>query len=159
MSARWWSGRSGLVLALVLAVFSTYLLHGVVTMRVTENPDLLGPAFYPTIVLVAGYVVAALLLVEQVRRPEPVQTGAHRTYSDWRALGWCAGGFAAFAALLTVLGWVLAAALLFWCVARGVGSRRGLFDVTLALLVSSLVYLAFGVVLGLSLPSGVLGGL
>ena len=38
------------------------------------------------------------------------------------------------------------------------GSRRPLFDLTLALTFSSLVYLAFAVLLGLNLPSGLLGG-
>ena len=42
--------------------------------------------------------------------------------------------------------------------ARGFGSRRPLFDISLALLVSSAIYLAFTVGLGLTLPSGILGG-
>ena len=67
-------------------------------------------------------------------------------------------GFLAFALTLEVLGWILAAALLFWAVARGFGSRRPLFDISLALLVSSAIYLAFTVGLGLTLPSGILGG-
>ncbi|MFD1718087.1 tripartite tricarboxylate transporter TctB family protein [Georgenia deserti] len=155
----WWRGRSGLVLALVMVAFSTYLLYGVLTMAPTDNADIVGPAFYPTILLVLGYVLAALLILAYVRRPEPVERDAHTTYSDWAALAWCVGGFAVFAALLNVLGWILAAAVLFWCVARGIGSKRPLFDITLALLVSSIVYLAFAVLLGLNLPSGVLGGL
>ena len=57
-----------------------------------------------------------------------------------------------------VLGWILAGALLFWCVARGFGSPRPVFDILVALFMSSLTYLAFSVVLGLTLPSGILGG-
>lgn len=82
----------------------------------------------------------------------------HRTHSDFVSLGWAVGGFAAFAAILEFAGWIIAAALLFWCVARAMGSRRPLFDLTLALTVSSLVYIAFDVLLGLNLPSGILGG-
>lgn len=82
----------------------------------------------------------------------------HRTHSDFTSLAWAIGGFAAFAGILEFAGWIIAAALLFWCVARAMGSRRPLFDLTLALTFSSLVYLAFAVLLGLNLPSGLLGG-
>lgn len=82
----------------------------------------------------------------------------HRTHSDFTSLAWAAGGFAAFAAVLEFVGWIIAAALLFWCVGRAMGSRTPLFDLTVALTFSSLVYLAFAVLLGLNLPSGLLGG-
>lgn len=82
----------------------------------------------------------------------------HRTHSDFVSLAWGAGGFAAFALILEFAGWIIAAALLFWCVARSMGSKKPLFDLTLALTFSSLVYIAFAVMLGLNLPSGILGG-
>ncbi|WP_413774220.1 tripartite tricarboxylate transporter TctB family protein [Brevibacterium sp. JSBI002] len=82
----------------------------------------------------------------------------HRTHSDFVSLAWGAGGFAAFALILEFAGWIIAAALLFWCVARSMGSKKPLFDLTLALTFSSLVYIAFSVMLGLNLPSGILGG-
>ena len=83
---------------------------------------------------------------------------SHRTHSDFVSLAWGAGGFAAFVLILEFAGWILAAALLFWCVARSMGSKRPLFDLTMALTFSSLVYIAFAVLLGLNLPSGILGG-
>ncbi|MDO5501302.1 MAG: tripartite tricarboxylate transporter TctB family protein [Propionibacteriaceae bacterium] len=153
-------GRSGLVLALILAAFSTYLLFGVLQTSVPEGADFPGPRFFPTILVVLGFACSLLLVVHYIRSPEPVvETGAdHRTYTDWSAVAWCAGGFAIFALTIEMLGWIISAAVLFWCVARGIGSRRPLFDVSLALVMSSVVYLAFAVGLGLRLPSGVLGG-
>ncbi|MCQ9385273.1 tripartite tricarboxylate transporter TctB family protein [Brevibacterium sp. 50QC2O2] len=82
----------------------------------------------------------------------------HRTHSDFAALAWAVAGFAIFAALIVPAGWIISAAALFWCVARSMGSRRPLFDLTLALTFSSLVYLAFDILLGLNLPTGILGG-
>jgi putative tricarboxylic transport membrane protein len=82
----------------------------------------------------------------------------YRTHSDFVSLAWGAGGFAAFALILEFAGWIIAAALLFWCVARSMGSKKPLFDLTVALTFSSLVYIAFAVMLGLNLPSGILGG-
>ena len=65
---------------------------------------------------------------------------------------------AAFAVLLPWLGWILAGALLFWCITRAFGAPHPVFDILVALFVSSLAYLGFAVALGLTLPSGILGG-
>lgn len=176
----WWHGRSGLFLALFMACFSTYLLVGILAMPVPDGADAPGPTFVPTIIMVSGYTLAVLLAIHYVRAPKPAVTptfsaeddatdqerqaaetaaqAEYRTFSDWYAVGWSVGGFLAFALLLTFLGWILAAALLFWCVAHGVGSRRYLFDASLGLVLGSVIYLAFDVGLGLSLPSGLLGG-
>lgn len=157
----WWHGRSGLLLPLLMIAFSTYLLVGILTMEVPEGTDFPGPQFFPGILMVAGYVLAALLVLHYLRspeHPEELSDRTYRTFTDWRAVAWSVGGFLVFALTLEVLGWIVAAALLFWAVARGFGSRRSLFDISLALLVSSAIYLAFTVGLGLNLPSGILGG-
>lgn len=155
-----WHGRSGLFFPGLLAAFMTFLLVGVLTMDVPEGTDFPGPRFFPIILIVAGYLLTALLVVHYLRHPEPVEeTGEQqwRTFTDWQAVAWCVGGFLAFALTIELLGWILSAALLFWCVARGIGSRRPLFDASLSLVVSSVIYLLFAMGLGLNLPSGVLG--
>lgn len=157
-----WRGRSGLVLAGLMAAFSTYLLYGVLTMEVPEGTDFPGPAFFPTILLVIGYVLAVLLVLHYLRNPEVQEETASRqwrTFTDWTAVVWCVSGFLVFSLTIELLGWILSAALLFWSVARGVGSRRPLFDASLGLLLSSIIYLAFARGLGLSLPAGFLGGI
>jgi putative tricarboxylic transport membrane protein len=154
-------GRSGLVLPLLLTAFSTYMLYGILIMKVPEGTDFPGPQVFPGVLMVAGYVLAALLVIHYLRSPEHVvETSGRswRSYSDWSALAWIVGGFTIFALTIELLGWILAAALLFWAVARGIGSRRHLFDASLALTLSSVVYLAFDAGLGLNLPSGILGG-
>ncbi len=84
--------------------------------------------------------------------------GARAVKIDWRSLAWVIGSFAAFALLLDVLGWVIAAGLLFWCVARGFGSQKPIASLVTGFTVSSLAYIAFDMALGMSLPSGILGG-
>lgn len=212
----WWEGRSGLLVPLIVAAFATYLLIGIVTMDVAAESEWPGPQFFPSIIMVACYILAVLLTIGYIRHPDPVtaptddeqpatasppdesdgeaagafdsplssavaasrtepghgddttherdvarasaRTDAkHRTHSDFASLAWAVGGFAVFAALIVPAGWVLSAAVLFWCVARSMGSRRPLFDATLALTFSSLVYLAFDTLLGLNLPTGFLG--
>lgn len=203
----WWQGRSGLLVPLIMAAFSTYLLIGILTMQVPEDTDPPGPQFFPMLIMIVGYVLTVLLVIAYIRNPEPVDVeteipgeeeedkafstpvtsavsasrlapheedepsadrkalaearvadSRHRTHSDFVSLAWGAGGFAAFAGILEFAGWIIAAALLFWCVARSMGSKKPLFDLTLALVFSSVVYIAFAVLLGLNLPSGLLGG-
>lgn len=76
---------------------------------------------------------------------------------DWRTFGIVLGAVVAFAVLLVPVGWILSAALLFWLVSYALGSRRPIFDIGVALLLSSLVQLAFSAGLGLTLPSGLIG--
>lgn len=78
--------------------------------------------------------------------------------SDWRAVLTVVGSLLAFIVLLRPLGWIVAAAVLFWGVAYALGSRRPTFDISVALVVSSVVQLAFGYALGLNLPAGLLAG-
>ncbi len=158
--AGFWHGRSTLVMPAILGAFSLFLLVGSALIDPGES-EFPGPRFVPLIVGGAGLVLAILLAIEAVRTPEPVDDptpGRYRTYSDFAALAWVAGGFLAFALLLPYLGWILAGALAFWCTTRGFGSARPVFDVLVALFLSSVVYLIFGVALGLNLPSGILGG-
>lgn len=82
-----------------------------------------------------------------------------RTPVDWRTLGITVAGLAGFILVLPVAGWIVSAAALFWVIAWAFGSRRPLFDIGIAVILSSLVQLAFGAGLGLSLPAGFLEGI
>lgn len=176
----WGYGRSGLIVPLIVAAFSTYLMIGVATMEVPEGVDPPGPTLVPLLVAIVGYVVAALHAIAIVRNPEPAvpplfdeqdevpdelrreaEEAAkvpYKFFSDWVSIAWAAGGFLAFVLVLPFLGWILGATLLFWTVARAMGSRRALFDLSLGLVLGSVSYLCFGTLLGLNLPSGLLGG-
>ena len=155
-----WHGRSGLLMPALLAAFSLFLLIGAALIPAgdTEFP---GPRFFPILLGSAGMLLAILIALGALRTPEPVPETSgrsYRTHSDFVALAWTVGGFLAFALLLPWLGWILAGALVFWCTAHGFGSRRPLFDIVIALFLSSAIYLIFGTGLGLNLPSGILGG-
>jgi putative tricarboxylic transport membrane protein len=156
-----WVGRSGLVVAGILVVIGFYLTHGIVTMDVPEGAKMPGPKFFPVLITIATFVLAGLLVVQGLRHPEPVPQEAanYRMHSDWKSLGIVFGAFLAFALLLVPVGWLLSAAVLFWCVSHALGSKRPLFDIGLALVFSSCIQLAFGAGLGLTLPGGILEGI
>lgn len=156
-----WAGRSGLVVAGILAAIGVYLAIGIVTMEVPEGANAPGPQFFPTLITVAIFILAVLLAVQTLRHPEHVAAPSteYRFHTDWKALGLVFAAFLAFALLLVPVGWILTAAMLFWCVSRALGSRRPLFDIALSLVFSSCIELAFGAGLGLALPGGILEGI
>lgn len=155
-----WQGRSALLMPTILAAVSLFLLIGAALLD-ADGAEFPGPRFVPVILGSIGLLLAVLLAIGVLRSPEQVQETSgrrYRTHSDFTALAWVAGGFLAFALLLQWLGWILAGALLFWTAAHGFGSRRPVFDILIALFLSSVIYLVFGTALGLNLPSGLLGG-
>lgn len=163
-----WAGRSGIVLAGLVALLGIYLTVGVITMDVPEGARSPGPRFFPIILAVCCYVLAALLALQFIRHPEPAGDGEAwdeyggpppRTFSDWKALGVALVGFLVFALLMEPAGWIISAAVLFWAVSWSMGSRRPLFDAALSLVFSCAIQVAFSMGLGLHLPSGILEGL
>lgn len=172
-----WRRRTALVVPALMLLFAVGLVVGIVTMDVPANTAPPGPQVFPAIVAAGLAVLAALLAVDVVRKPEPAAVGIVesaepgdldddpdgttelRTTSNHRALLGALGTVVVFIAALTPLGWLLSGAVLFWGIARSLGSRRPVFDVFLSLAVSSIVQLAFSAGLGLNLPPGVLGGI
>ncbi|WP_203136800.1 tripartite tricarboxylate transporter TctB family protein [Microbacterium sp. JZ31] len=162
-----------LLMPTLLAGFATYLVVGIVTMEVPEGTAFPGPQFFPGIIAAGLYLFAILLGGEAVRdwrRSDPRRAGAGpeaeaatdvapapSTRLDWASLAWVVGSFLVFALLLDVLGWILAAALLFVGVTRGFASPRWLFNAIVGLTLSSLTYVVFDMMLGMALPSGLLG--
>lgn len=81
-----------------------------------------------------------------------------RVRSNYRALFSAIAVLVVFTAALAPVGWLLSGAFLFWGVSWALGSRRPVFDIVLAIAISSVVQLAFSAGLGLNLPPGILGG-
>lgn len=206
-----------LAMPVIVIAFATYLLIGLITMRVPEGTDFPGPRFFPIIITAGLYLFAILLILETLaakrRSPQlsmqpveqpvaqpldpPLEHGrgtpydaGHDTRGDflsdsetpvnergvvlvtddgaenlgndargisWSSFAWVVVPFIGFALLLPLLGWIVAAALLFWCVARSFGSDRVLGNMVVGLTVGSLTYILFDMLLGLTLPSGILG--
>ncbi|RJT88282.1 tripartite tricarboxylate transporter TctB family protein [Cryobacterium melibiosiphilum] len=78
--------------------------------------------------------------------------------TDWKTTGIVLASVIIFVLILQPIGWLLAAAALFWALAWALGSTRPLFDIGVSLIFSSCMQLAFSAGLGLTLPSGILTG-
>lgn len=182
-----WRRRSGLVVPAVMLAVGIALIIGTATMTVPANTAPPGPQLFPAIIAIAVIVLAALLAIDILRRPEPIDVADAEAPADdsdiddealiatvegrepeapavrprsnlWAMLG-AVGTVVVFIAALTPLGWLLSGAFLFWGIARSLGSRRPVFDIFLSLAISALVQIAFSGGLGLNLPPGILEGL
>jgi len=116
-------------------------------------------AFEPYPLFVLGglglFGVAAAVGVLRRRRAPPADPRALR----WRSLGLIGVGVALNLLLAEIAGFIIAAALLFWFVARAFDERHALRDATCAAGVSVAAYLLFTYALKLPLPAGVLAPL
>ncbi len=108
---------------------------------------------YPLFVLAGLAIFGAAALIATLRkRTRPENTPARQL--PWRSLALIASGAIANLALAERAGFVIASALLFWCVARAFDERRPLRDATWALGLSVASYLLFTYALQLPLPAG-----
>ena len=119
-----------------------------------------GPKAVPVVVGVGLLVIALFHALDvarggrgQAELGDDVETGAP---ADWRTVGLLLVGFVGNILLLEVLGWPLSGALMFFVIARALGSRSTVRDIAIALAVSAVSFLVFAYGLGLPLPGGVL---
>jgi putative tricarboxylic transport membrane protein len=123
-----------------------------------------GPQLIPYIIA-GGLILFGLLFAASAARPRaPAATPSGEAAeeaggTDWLALGVISIGLVAQMLLLEWAGFAIAAAVLFYCVAFGFGSRRYLRDGIIAVLLAMIVYVGFTRGLDLPLPPGLLKGL
>ncbi len=166
------SHRASIPLAVVVLGVAGYLTHGLLTMEVSASAAPPGPRLFPTIVTIIAYLVGLALLVEGLRSrrrrdagdavsapTDSTPAGDGDEHIRWRGVAVVAASLVAFMVVLTTLGWLLSAALLFAGVAWGLGSDRHLVNLGAGLALSSVIQLAFSGGLGLPLPAGILAGL
>lgn len=148
-----------IVIGLGVAALGCFI--AVETSQITVAPAYakVGPGVIPYLVA-GGLVLLGLLFALQALRtaaPAPPSTPAGLT--DWRALAVISVGLVAHMLLVERAGFVIAAAVLFGCVAYGFGSRRILRDSVIAILLAIIVYIGFTRGLRVPLPPGVIEGI
>jgi putative tricarboxylic transport membrane protein len=126
-----------------------------------QRYSLVGPDMMPMVVGLGLAVLGAWLLTEALRggwrNPEPdapEARGDHPFITG--AFLWVLAGLVAQMALMHTAGFVIAAGVLFFCVARGFGSARPIRDLVIGLLIGLGVFLFFVQFLNVNLPAGVL---
>jgi putative tricarboxylic transport membrane protein len=116
-----------------------------------------GPRVAPLVIGVLICLAALGLLVQSF-------TGGFRNLDDETngepfapvAFVWVLAGLVAQMAAIETLGFVIATTTLFWCCARGFGSRTALRDAVYAVGIALVVYLVFTKGLGVNLTKGLM---
>ncbi|WP_104133998.1 tripartite tricarboxylate transporter TctB family protein [Cryobacterium sp. Y62] len=96
--------------------------------------------------------------IRVIRSTVHPKTAAKIGLTDWKTTSIVLASVIVFVLVLQPVGWLLAAAALFWALAWALGSKRPVFDIGVSLIFSSCMQLAFSAGLGLTLPSGILTG-
>ena len=157
-------GRSELGVALFLGTLGLLVVVSALLLpesRIVRGP--VGPAVVPVVVGTLLLVVSGFLAVDVLRggRGEPeggedIDVGAP---SDWRTVLMLAAAFVANALLIEPVGWWFSGAVLFWGGAFALGSRHYVRDALLAFGLSFGTFYFFALVLGTTLPPGILRGI
>lgn len=142
-------------LAIGLGIF-TFI--GALSIRVPASGVQVGPRVFPYFVGTILIVSAAMVLISVIRgrfaeveEGEDVDSGAT---TDWPTLAKIVALVVAHIILIDLLGWPIAAAVLFGGVAWTLGAKKWWLALLIGLTLGLVVFIAFGGFLGLSLPSG-----
>jgi putative tricarboxylic transport membrane protein len=146
-------------LALALGVF---VFVGAFGIRVPASGTQVGPRVFPFLVGAILVVSAAAVLVSVIRgKVAELEEGEDiddTAGTDWVTLAKIVGFVVAHIALIEIIGWPFAAAVLFGGVAWSLGAKRWWAGLLIGLALGLVVYVVFGGLLGLSLPPGPLLG-
>jgi putative tricarboxylic transport membrane protein len=147
------------LLGLGVAALGAFIAIESSAIEVSPAYAKVGPQAIPYLVA-AGLILFGLLFAGMSLCPRAIaadETAAAEP-ADWRALAVISAGLIAQMLLLVPAGFVIASAILFFCVAFGFGSRRYVRDAAVAILLAFIVYIGFTRGLDLQLPAGVLAG-
>ncbi|WLI09858.1 MULTISPECIES: tripartite tricarboxylate transporter TctB family protein [Pseudomonas] len=156
MAGRWRVMPTQLAIGVSIVVISAVLAFGASRFPAEMGFVIMAAYVYP-------YAVAAFLGVVGLLMCYQALTGGFRNLPDDHEttqalpggkLGatWVTAGLVGVALLITYIGFVLAAALLFACSARGFGSRSPLRDLAIGIALTLPIYWLFTAGLGVSLP-------
>jgi putative tricarboxylic transport membrane protein len=164
------SGRGALVdVVLSLGVVALGVFVSVVALNLPAagGYSRIGPNAIPVVVGFGLTALGALLLYEcftggwRHRTPDDAAERGEHAFLP-AAFAWVSAGLFGQMALIHTAGFVIAATVLFTCVARGFGSTRSLRDAAIGLALGLAVFLFFVRFLNVNLPAGwlqpILGG-
>lgn len=146
--------RMELGIAIATILIGLFILADSFGIKLGSGYDHIGPRFFPYLVS-AGLLLTGVLMLIEVLGKSVITTEA----VEWKPFFILCMSLVASLLLLKPAGFILAAAVQFWLVARAFNSRRTWRDAVIALVLSIIVYNVFTHGLGLVLPGGLLAGL
>ncbi len=141
--------KAGLVIAAGLAAMAAVVAYDASTFQNTATYGM-GPKQMPYIIAIGLGILAVGNLVMALRGELP-----RREQADMRAVWMILGGLAALIAIIGLGGgFIIATTILFAATATAFGRRAIHIDLAIGFVLATIIYLAFGKLLTLSLPAG-----
>lgn len=152
--------KDRLVALLALGLGGIYLA-GTLRVPVAEAADATGPRAFPLLVSATVIVSGLLLLVQDHRRADrrPLPRGFGASRAEWLRIGLTMVAGIAYGLALDWLGYPIATFLFMLVVSSAINVRRHVENLVLSAGFAAVTFVAFGVLLKLSIPRGVLGSL
>ncbi len=151
-----WRGPTAWIIPALVAVLGLVAVWGGLTIEAPPNATRPGPGAFPGVVGALLLVAAVCMAVVNLRNRHTGDGTSSLAWFEGRPVLLVLAGLVVHVALLELLGWLLAGALLFWIVAYAFGARAYLRDAIVALSMSAAIQVGFSLGLGLSLPGGFL---
>ena len=153
-----------LLIAGLVAALGVYVVWEARGIRVLPVHSRVGPRVIPYLVgaglIVLGIWLAIEILTGRDARPTDDAEDVDLTLpTDWRCMAILAASLLVYLYLIERAGFVIASVLLFVGAAFGMGSRKIVRDVAIAVIMSVAIYWIFTEGLSLRLPAGWLEGL
>ncbi|BBB99635.1 putative tricarboxylic transport membrane protein [Bradyrhizobium japonicum] len=141
--------RAGVVIAAALAVLAAVLVWDASKLPSTTMYGM-GPEAMPIVIAIGLVILAIGNLIDALRGKLPP-----RESMDPKPVGLIIGGLVLLIAIIGFGGgFILATSALFVTTSAAFGRRAVLTDIAIALVITTLIYLAFDKLLTLSLPAG-----
>ncbi|MEV6152629.1 tripartite tricarboxylate transporter TctB family protein [Nonomuraea sp. NPDC052129] len=159
---RRWRWRPELGLAVIVLALGVFVVLGTLDVSAAASQLGIGPRFFPMLVGCSMIAIGLFYVADVLRGgsgdPEESEDVDVDAPADWRSVGLVSGIFLAFTAVLNVLGWIIAASLLFFGLSVVLGAEHKLRAAGVGVVLGIATYLLFVKGLGVSLPGGLLRG-
>jgi putative tricarboxylic transport membrane protein len=142
------------LVGLAVLVFAGIVYHGAATIPATPLYARVGPAVFPYAIAACMAVLGVALIFQGLRGGWSDDDPELKLPIDVRALLWIGAGLAINALAIQELGFTLASALMFACIARCFGSERPAVDFGVGLALAATAYLGFAKLLGINIGEG-----
>ena len=150
--------KAGYFVGLGLLLLAAVIGFDAARMQVAPHYSSYGPQIFPFLAT-GALIFAGLYFIWQTASGRPGAVRADSEKAEWGGIIGISAGLLAQVFLIERLGFVISAAILFFCVAWGFRSRKPLRDAVVAILLSTTTYLVFTQLLNLQLPPGIFKGM
>ncbi len=146
-------------------VFTSFLFATSVVVLVDTNNMIesnavgfVGPKVFAFMVGILMFILSAIQLLAVFRgargEPEGIEAGTTSNKPNWKAFAIVLAGLVSYATLVEIVGFLIMGPMLYFAVAKAIGSKNNFLTAVIAIVLSTVVFVGFTQGLQLYLPLG-----